>query len=109
MIKAVNKCYIIKVFYRVISNTPFIFIGKTNNSSIIQYRQKNKKENTTENERLKIKIKIIIPKENIKNEKIINNIEYYNKYKYKKAVFDYLDIKYSINPNLGYFIYDKKI
>lgn len=56
LIDAVNSLSTFRVYYRSKNNSPFIFLGNTNYSSIVNERVIAKGINTLPNERLQIKL-----------------------------------------------------
>ncbi len=97
---AVNLRTIFRVYYRKKSNTPFIFLGSTNNSSIIKERTINKGINAIPNERLQIRL--IIPIINLSNIQIVTPFEGIGKY--KKAVLQHSNFNINgVNINLGFY------
>jgi len=85
LITAVNESYIFRVYYRIKINAPFIFLGWTNNSSIIKERITEKGTHAEPNERLQIKL--VLPCSNIMNTQINSSFE--GSGKYKKAVLQH--------------------
>ena len=82
LIDSVNSSSTFRVYYRKKSNSPFIFLGKTNYSTIVKERIIAKGINSLPNERLQIRL--VIPLVNISKEKI--DTEFEGVGKYKKAI-----------------------
>ena len=99
IIDAVNNSVIFRVYYRKKSNSPFIFLGSTNHSSIIKERTIANGINSQPNERLQIRL--VIPKSNISNIKI--NTEFKGIGKYKKSILKHSEFDIIGNLLIGFY------
>ena len=100
LVDAVNSSSIFRVYYRRKSNSPFIYLGKTNYSSIIKERITAKGKNASPNERLQIRL--VIPVVNISDVEIETHFE--GSGKYKKAVLQHSNFPTTNqNTNLGFY------
>jgi hypothetical protein len=99
LIDSVNETSLFMVYYRTKSNSPFIFLGSTNYSSIIKERTIGKGINSLPNERLQIRL--VIPIINIKDIKI--NSQFNGIGKYKKAVLQHSNFNTNVNLHLGFY------
>ena len=95
----VNTSSTFRVYYRRKSNSPFIFLGSTNYSSIVKERTIAKGINSLPNERLQIRL--VIPLANISEIKI--DTEFEGVGKYKKAILQHSDFDIDVNINLGFY------
>ena len=113
---AIRKDELIKVYHREKKNRPFMYLGFTRNSSIIQERSRPKDVDTNPEERLQIKLII----NNIENIPVpINNISNSGKYKSGKYKIDVLIhaglrnanndmiIPHSKNNYIGFYYYSE--
>ena len=85
LIDAVNSLSTFRVYYRRKSNSPFIFLGSTNSSSIVQERICARRINSLPNERLQIRL--VIPLVNVENTQIPTQFE--GSGCYKKSVLQH--------------------
>ena len=99
LIDAVNSLSTFRVYYRSKNNSPFIFLGNTNYSSIVNERVIAKGINTLPNERLQIKL--IIPEANIINIVVLPDSE--GSGGYKRAILDHSGFSSNVNINLGFY------
>ena len=99
LIDAVNSLSTFRVYYRSKNNSPFIFLGNTNYSSIVNERVIAKGINTLPNERLQIKL--IIPEANIINIVVLPDSEGIGCY--KRAILDHSGFSSNVNINLGFY------
>ena len=95
----VNASSMFRVYYRKKSNSPFIFLGSTNYSSIVKERTIAKGINSLPNERLQIRL--VIPLANISETKI--DTEFEGVGKYKKAILQHSGFDIDVNINLGFY------
>tara|TARA_B100001057_G_scaffold492622_1_gene585362 strand:- start:1161 stop:1625 length:465 start_codon:yes stop_codon:yes gene_type:complete len=95
----VNASSMFRVYYRRKRNSPFIFLGSTNCSSIVKERTIAKGINSLPNERLQIRL--VIPLANISKTKIYTEFEGIGKY--KKAILQHSDFDINANINLGFY------
>ena len=95
----VNASSMFRVYYRRKSNSPFIFLGSTNYSSIVKERTIAKGINSLPNERLQIRL--VIPFANISETKI--DTEFEGVGKYKKAILQHSGFDIDVNINLGFY------
>ena len=100
LVDAVNSSSTFRVYYRRKSNSSFIFLGSTNNSSIVKERTIVKGINSLPNERLQIRL--VIPLANIIKTKI--DTEFEGTGKYKKAILQHSGFDVDVNINLGFYI-----
>jgi hypothetical protein len=99
LIESVESNNVFRVYYRKTINTPFIYLGHTTYSSIIQVRTLPIRVDTSSNERLQIKL--VIPAENIENTMIHTNHEGYGRY--KKALLEHSGFNTDVNLNIGFY------
>jgi hypothetical protein len=99
IIDAVNNSSTFRVYYRKKDNSPFIFLGSTNYSSIIKERTIAKGINSQPNERLQIRL--VIPIANISNTEINNDFKGVGKY--KKAVLQHSGFDIIGNIQIGFY------
>jgi hypothetical protein len=97
LIDAVNASSTFKVYYRKKSNSPFIFLGSTNYSSIVKERSIPKNINSLPNERLQIRLVL----KNIQDIQIDTHFDGVGKY--KKAVLQHCNFNTNLNINLGFY------
>lgn len=90
LINGVNEHDVFRVYYRRAHGEPFVFLGSTNQSSIIQERTIVRGVNSLPEERLQIRL--VIPANNISNETIHTQFE--GSGKYKKAVLQHSGFQY---------------
>ena len=90
---SVESTNVFRVYYRKTINTPFIYLGHTTHSSIIQVRTLPIHVDSTSNERLQIKL--VIPAENIENATIHTIHEGYGRY--KKALLEHSGFNTDVN------------
>ena len=95
----VNASSMFRVYYRRKSNSPFIFLGSTHYSSIVNERTIAKGINSLPNERLQIRL--VIPLANISEIKIDTEFEGIGKY--KKAILQHSGFDIDVNINLGFY------
>lgn len=95
----VNTSSTFRVYYRRKSNSPFIFLGSTNYSSIVKERTIAKGINSLPNERLQLRL--VIPFTNVTNTQIDTNFEGIGKY--KKAILQHSGFNIRVNINLGFY------
>ena len=95
----VNTSSTFRVYYRRKSNSPFIFLGSTNYSSIVKERTIAKAINSLPNERLQIRL--VIPLANISETQI--DTEFEGVGKYKKAILQHSGFDIDVNINLGFY------
>ena len=95
----VNTSSTFRVYYRRKSNSPFIFLGRTNYSSIVKERTIAKAINSLPNERLQIRL--VIPLANISETQI--DTEFEGVGKYKKAILQHSGFDIDVNINLGFY------
>ena len=88
-----------RVYYRRKSNSPFIFLGSTNYSSIVKERTISKGNNSLPNERLQIRL--VIPHANISETTIDTDFEGVGKY--KKAILQHSGFDIDVDINLGFY------
>jgi hypothetical protein len=88
-----------RVYYRIKSNTPFIFLGSTTNSSVIKERTIAKSINSLPRERLQIRL--VIPANKVQDIQIDTQFEGIGKY--KKAVLQHSEFDTKVNVNLGFY------
>jgi hypothetical protein len=88
-----------RVYYRIKSNSPFIFLGSTTNSSVIKERTISKSINSLPRERLQIRL--VIPANNVQDIQIDTQFEGVGKY--KKAVLQHSEFDTKVNINLGFY------
>ena len=99
LIDAVNSLSTFRVYYRRKSNSPFIFLGSTNSSSIVQERICARRINSLPNERLQIRL--VIPLVNIEDIQIQTHFEGVGCY--KKSVLQHSNFPTDLNVNLGFY------
>jgi hypothetical protein len=99
LVNAVNSLSTFRVYYRSKNNLPFIFLGHTNYSRIVNERTIAKGIDTLPNERLQIKL--IIPEANIINILVVADSEGVGCY--KKAILDHSGFSTNVNINLGFY------
>jgi len=99
LVNAVNSLSTFRVYYRSKNNLPFIFLGYTNYSRIVNERTIAKGIDTLPNERLQIKL--IIPEANIINILVVADSEGVGCY--KKAILDHSGFSTNVNINLGFY------
>jgi len=95
----VNTSSTFRVYYRRKSNSPFIFLGSTNYSSIVKERTIAKAINSLPNERLQIRL--VIPLANISETQI--DTEFEGVGKYKKAILQHSGFDIDVNIHLGFY------
>ena len=96
---SVNALSTFRVYYRIKSNSPFIYLGSTNYSSIVKERTIAKGINSLPNERLQIRL--VIPHADISETEIYSEFEGVGKY--KKAVLQHSGCDIDVNINLGFY------
>ena len=99
LVDSVNSSSIFRVYYRRKSNSPFMFLGRTNYSSIVKERTIAKGVKSLPNERLQIRL--VIPLINISEEVI--DTEFEGVGKYKKAILQHSGFDINVNINLGFY------
>ena len=99
LVDSVNSSSTFRVYYRRKSNSPFMFLGRTNYSSIVKERTIAKGVNSLPNERLQIRL--VIPLINISEEVI--DTEFEGVGKYKKAILQHSGFNIHDNINLGFY------
>jgi hypothetical protein len=99
LIYTINSSSTFRVYYRRKSNKPFIFLGSTNYSSIVNERTIAKGINSLPNERLQIRL--VIPYSNISETEI--DTEFEGVGKYKKAILQHSGFDIDVNINLGFY------
>ncbi len=102
LISAIENNDIFKIYYRNKLNKPFIYLGETNISKIIKYR--NAPINTIVEPNNRLLIHLIIKSDNIQNINIPEN-NFNGSGKYKKDVFMHANIPIISNPNFGFYLY----
>ena len=101
LITAVENNDIFKIYYRNEVNKPFTYLGETNISKIIKYR--NVLINTIAESNDKLLIQLIIKNENIINISIPDN-NFNGSGKFKKDIFMHANIPINSNTNLGFYL-----
>ena len=99
LIDAVNSLSTFRVYYRRKSNSPFIFLGSTNSSSIVKERISAKHINSLPNERLQIRL--VIPFVNIEDIQI--HTLFVGVGCYKKSILQHSNFPTNLNLNLGFY------
>jgi hypothetical protein len=101
LINAIDEEQEFKIYYRHKKKTNFIYLGKTNISSVIQYRTKpvGRGNNTIPSERLQIHLVV----KEVENELIVNNN--FTGARYKKGVLTHAGLPLTKNTNLGFYTY----
>jgi len=99
LIDAVNSLSTFRIYYRRKSNSPFMFLGSTNSSSIVKERIGGKGINALPNERLQIRL--VIPRVDIEDIQIHAQFEGVGCY--KKSVLQHSDFPTNLNVNLGFY------
>ena len=88
-----------RVYYRRTSNSAFIFLGRSRESSTIKERVIQRGTNATPEERLQIRL--VIRSEQVVNQEIPT--EYEGSGKFKKAVLEHSQFPIRQNLNLGFY------
>jgi hypothetical protein len=101
LISAIENNDTFKVYYRNQLNMPFLYLGETNNSKIIKYR--NAPINTIANTNDRLLIHLIIKNEDVCNINIPQN-NFNGSGKYKKDVFIHANIPINFNTNFGFYL-----
>jgi hypothetical protein len=101
LISAIENNDIFKVYYRYKLNMPFLYLGETNISKIIKYR--NTPINTIAEPNDRLLIQLIIKNEHVSNTNIPEN-NFNGSGKYKKDVFIHANIPINSNTNLGFYL-----
>ena len=96
---SVNALSTFRVYYRIKSNSPFIYLGSTNYSSIVKERTIAKGINSLPNERLQIRL--VIPHADISETEIYSEFEGVGKY--KKAVLQHSGCDIDVNIKFGFY------
>ena len=99
LVDSVNSSSTFRVYYRRKSNSPFMFLGRTNYSSIMKERTIATGVKSLPNERLQIRL--VIPLVNISEEVI--DTEFEGVGKYKKAILQHSGFNIHDNINLGFY------
>ena len=99
LVDSVNSSSTFRVYYRRKSNTPFVFLGSTNYSSIVKERTIARAINSLPNERLQIRL--VIPVANIRDTQVDTHFE--GSGCYKKAVLQHSSFDTNVNTNLGFY------
>jgi hypothetical protein len=101
LISAIENNDTFKIYYRNELNKPFIYLGETNISKIIKYR--NAPINTIANPNDRLLIHLIIKSEHIFNINIPEN-NFNGSGKYKKDIFIHSNIPINSNTNVGFYV-----
>ena len=96
---SVNSSSTFRVYYRRKSNTPFIFLGSTNYSSIVKERTIGRANNSLPNERLQIRL--VIPVASIRDTRVDTHFE--GSGCYKKSILQHSSFDTCVNTNLGFY------
>lgn len=99
LLDAVNSSSTFRVYYRRKRNSPFMFLGSTNYSSIVNERTIAKGINTQQNERLQIRL--VIPVTNISDTRVYTDFKGIGCY--KKAILQHSGFDIDVNTNLGFY------
>ena len=100
LIDTVNSLSTFRVYYRRKNNSPFMFLGSTNYSSIVKERITANGINSLPTERLQIRL--VIPLADISDIKIDTMFEGVGKY--KKAILQHSNFHTDgVNINLGFY------
>jgi hypothetical protein len=98
LLNAIHDNVLFRVYYR--NNTrEFIFLGFTNNVSVVRERTVQFGINSSPNQRLFIKL--IIPHQNIRNERVYT--DFVGTGKYKKAVLRHSGFNTNTNVFMGFY------
>lgn len=96
---SVNTGESFRIYYRKKNNTPFIFLGVTDVSSVIQERTVPKGKNSLPQQRLQIRL--VISAVSVCN--IVINTAFIGSGKYKKAILQHSKFNINVNTNLGFY------
>ena len=100
LIDSINSNNVFRIYYRKKSNHPFIFLGETNQSSIIKERTINRGISSLPHERLQIRL--VIPANNIKN--VIIDSNFHGSGKYKKSILQHSNFEFEgVFTQLGFY------
>ena len=88
------------VFYRKKINMPFTYLGSTQTSDVVQYRNAPINANSDPNDRLQIHL--VIPGANVLNKKIESDF-FEGSGKYKRAILEYMIFPLTHNINVGFY------
>jgi len=99
LIESVESRSPFRIYYRRRAADPFIYLGQTEQSSIIRERFMATGINTEPSERLQIRL--VVSFENIINEQV--NTLFEGSGKYKKAVLSHSNFRTNQNLNVGFY------